>query len=95
LFSLLPSPSGRLHFFFQPMYYYNTCSDLFFFLSVLRTHARNKCCFCSLSVVVVSNLWHRWQCHLQITSVSEVIGGTGGNVSENDEVAFQGFSSDQ
>jgi hypothetical protein len=45
-------------------------------------------------VVVVSNLWHWWQCQLKITSVLEVIGGTGGNVSENDEVAFQGFSSD-
>jgi hypothetical protein len=31
----------------------------------------------------------------KITSILEVIGGTGGNVSENDEVAFQGFSSDQ
>jgi hypothetical protein len=57
-------------------------------------HARNKCCFCSLCVVVVSNLWHWWQCQLKITSVLEVIGGTGGNVSENDEVVFQGFSSD-
>jgi hypothetical protein len=66
LLVLLAAFSFRLPVFcFQPTDYYNACLGLLFLFCFTYTHARNKCCFHSLCLVVVSNLWHWWQCHLQ------------------------------